>query len=69
MRLGVLLLASTVLLLSGCAMHSKAYDDAFAQCQADAMKAMETAGVRADQRSEWQDNYINDCMKKKGISS
>jgi hypothetical protein len=69
MRHAFWLLATTALLLSGCAQHSKAWDDAFAQCQAEAIEQMETAGVDRDQRSEWQDNYINSCMQKKGLSS
>ena len=28
---------------------------------------MEFADPDADQRSEWQDNYINQCMDKKGF--
>ncbi len=69
MRLGFLWLASTALLVAGCAQHSKAWDDAYAQCQAEAIKQMETAGVAHDQISEWQENYIKGCMDKKGVSS
>ena len=68
MRQGLLWLAAMGLLLSGCAGHSKSYDDAFADCQAQAIKQSETAGVPDDQRSGWIENYINGCMKKKGVS-
>ena len=56
-------------LAAGCARHDMAYDDAYAQCQGDATKQMETAGVAADQRATWQQNYINDCMQKKGFKT
>jgi hypothetical protein len=69
MRQGFLWLASIGLLLSGCAQHSKAWDDAFAQCQAQAVEQSETAGVPDDQRSGWIENYTNSCMKKKGVTS
>ncbi len=69
MRFGLLGLAATGLLLAGCAQHSKAWDDAFAQCQAEATEQMETAGVAHDQVSEWQENYIKGCMEKKGVIS
>ncbi len=69
MRLGFLWLASTALLLSGCAQHNKAWDDAYAQCQAEAIKQSETAGVPNAQIPAWEDNYINDCMQKKGLKA
>jgi hypothetical protein len=68
MRHGSLLLASMALLLAGCAQHSKAWYDAFAQCQAEAIDQMETAGVPRNQRAEWQNNYIDGCMQRKGLS-
>jgi hypothetical protein len=67
MRFGILWLASTALLLAGCAQHNKAWDDALAQCQDDAIKQSETAGVPDDQRSGWIENYTNECMQKKGL--
>lgn len=68
MRLGLLLLASTPLLLAGCAgQHSKAWDDAFAECQSQAIKQSEYAGVPDNQRAGWVSNYIDTCMKKKGV--
>ena len=53
----------------GCTQHSKAWDDAWAQCQSEAIQQMEFAGVAADQRSEWQENYINECMQKRGFET
>jgi outer membrane biogenesis lipoprotein LolB len=67
MRCGLFLLASTVFLLSGCALHSKAWDDAFADCQAQANEQWQTAGLPWTQRSNWQNNFINSCMEKKGV--
>jgi outer membrane biogenesis lipoprotein LolB len=67
MRHGFLLLASTALLLSGCAGHSKAYDDAMADCQNQAVQQWETAGLPDSQHSDWQDRFINSCMQKKGF--
>jgi outer membrane lipoprotein SlyB len=69
MRHGLLLLASTALLLSGCAQHSKAWDDAYAACQAQAIEQSENAGVPDDQRAGWEDNYINSCMQQKGLKA
>lgn len=69
MRHGSFLLASMALLLCGCAQHSKAWDDAFADCQAQAIEQSENTGLPRDQIPGWQDNYITSCMQKKGISS
>jgi hypothetical protein len=52
---------------AGCAQHPPGWDDAWAACQAEAIEQMETAEVDRDQRSEWQENYIRDCMDKKGF--
>ena len=68
MRQGFLLLASTALLLAGCAQHSKAWDDAFADCQNQAIEQWETAGLPDAQHSDWQDRFINSCMQKKGVN-
>jgi hypothetical protein len=56
-----------MLLLMGCAHHTAAWDDAWAACQAEAIEQMEFAGVDGDQRSEWQENYIAECMDRKGF--
>jgi outer membrane lipoprotein SlyB len=65
----LLLLASTAVLLFGCAQHSKAWDDAYADCQAQAVQQWETAGLPDDQMSTFQENYINSCMQKKGLKA
>ena len=69
MKFGFLWLASTALLLAGCAEHSKAWDDAFADCQAQAVEQSENAGVPRDQIPGWQEDYIKSCMQKKGVTS
>lgn len=51
----------------GCVQHSAAWDDAWAACEAEAIEQMEFADPDADQRSEWQENYIRQCMDKKGF--
>jgi hypothetical protein len=51
----------------GCAQHSPAWDDAWAACAAEATEQMEFAAPDPDQRSEWQENYIRECMDKKGF--
>jgi hypothetical protein len=69
MRNSALWLALSTLLLFGCAQHSKAWDDAWAQCQADSFEALDAGGdIAHDQRSEWFQNYINSCMKEKGFT-
>jgi hypothetical protein len=67
-KLAVALLA-LLPLVSGCSQHSKAWDEAWAQCQAEAIEQMEFAGVAPDQRSEWQENYISECMQKRGFET
>jgi hypothetical protein len=54
-------------LASGCAEHSKAWDDAWAQCENEAIEQMEIAHPDPDQRATWQENYIRECMQKKGF--
>lgn len=51
----------------GCAQHSQAWDDARAQCEAESIEQMETAGVDHDQRATWRENYIRECMEKRGF--
>ena len=66
MRMGWI---ASVLILAGagCVQHPPGWDDAWAACQAEAIEQMEFAGVAHDQRSEWQENYIRECMDKKGF--
>jgi hypothetical protein len=56
-----------VAVAAACTQHPPGWDDAWAACQAEAIEAMEAADPDADQRSEWQDNYSNQCMDKKGF--
>lgn len=62
-----IMLAALPLLAAGCAKHSQAWDDAWAQCQGEAEQAMETAEPDTDQRSTFMQNYSNECMTKKGF--
>jgi hypothetical protein len=57
-----------LLLLAACQSHSAAWDDAWAQCEADAIEQMEFASPDADQRSTWRERYIGACMQAKGFS-
>ena len=34
---------------------------------AEAIEQMETAAPHADQRAEWQENYIRECMDRRGF--
>ena len=52
---------------AGCAQHPPGWDDAWAACEAEATEQMEFAAPDPDQRAEWQENYIRDCMDKKGF--
>ena len=54
-------------IIAGCAQHDRAWDDAWAACQAEAIEQMETAEPDANQRSTWQENYIRECMDRKGF--
>jgi hypothetical protein len=61
------LIPALVLAAAGCAQHDRAWDDARAACEAEAIEQMETAQPDADQRSTWQENYIRECMDRKGF--
>ena len=67
MRHALFGLSLLVLLLSGCAQHSQAWDDAWAQCQAQAIEQVETAEVDRDQRSDWIESRTQECMREKGF--
>jgi hypothetical protein len=54
---------------AACTQHPPGWDDAWAACEAEAIEAMEAAEPERDQRSEWQDNYIDQCMDKKGFKT
>jgi predicted alpha/beta hydrolase family esterase len=57
-----------LLLVAGCQSHSAAWDDAWAQCEANAIEQMEFADPDADQRATWRERYIGACMQAKGFS-
>jgi hypothetical protein len=57
-----------LLLVAACQSHSAAWDDAWAQCDANATEQMEFASPDADQRSTWRERYIGACMQAKGFS-
>ena len=56
-----------VAVVAGCVQHPPGWDDAWAACQAEAIEQMEFAQPGPDQRSEWQENYIRQCMDRKGF--
>jgi hypothetical protein len=57
-----------LLLLAACQSHSAAWDDAWAQCEANATEQMEFASPDADQRATWRERYTGACMQAKGFS-
>ena len=56
------------LLAAGCQSHSAAWDDAWAQCEANATEQMEFASPDADQRSTWRERHVGACMQARGFS-
>ena len=52
---------------AGCAQHPPGWDEAWAACEAEETEQMETAAPDPDQRSEWRENYIRECMDRKGF--
>ena len=59
---------AALLLAAGCQSHSAAWNDAWAQCEAQAIEQMEYASPDADQRSTWRERYIGACMQARGFS-
>jgi hypothetical protein len=59
--------AALMIVAAGCVQHAPGWDDAWAACEAEAIKQMEFAEVDHDQRSEWRENYIRGCMDRKGF--
>jgi hypothetical protein len=51
-----------------CQQHSAGYDDAWAQCEAEAIEGQETAEPDPDQRATYREQYIRECMTKQGFS-
>lgn len=60
-------LAALLGLATGCTPHSQAWDDAWAQCEGEAYEQMETAMVDHDQRNTFREEYVAQCMDKKGF--
>jgi hypothetical protein len=56
-----------LLLLAACQSHSAAWDDAWSQCEANALEQMEFASPDPDQRSTWRERYTGACMQAKGF--
>jgi hypothetical protein len=67
MRAAQVTIALVIVSTAGCAQHPPGWDDAWAACQAEATEQMEFAAPDADQRATWQENYIRECMDKKGF--
>jgi hypothetical protein len=57
-----------LLLAAACQSHSAAWDDAWSQCEAEAIEQMEYASPDEDQPSEWRERYIGACMQARGFS-
>jgi hypothetical protein len=62
-----LILTGFALLLAACQQHSMAWDDAWAQCSADATKAQEAAQPEPGQLTDFREGYIRDCLTKSGF--
>jgi len=56
-----------LVLVAACQQHSKAWDDQWAQCEAQAIEQLEYAEVQTDQRTTWRERYIGACMQAKGF--
>jgi hypothetical protein len=59
--------AALVALMAGCAQHDAGYDEAMAACDTEALEQAETAVVPSDQRAAWRENYVRECMQRKGF--
>jgi hypothetical protein len=55
-----------VILMTGCAQHDPAYDEAWAACDTEALEQVETVEPQ-DQRAAWRENYVEECMQRKGF--
>ena len=66
MKAGWLALA-LVSLAAACTQHPPGWDDAWAECEAASIEAVEAADADRDQRSGYIDSYIDQCMDKKGF--
>ena len=57
-----------LLLAAACQTHSAAWDDAWAECDANATEQQEFASPDRDQIATWRERYIGACMQAKGFS-
>jgi hypothetical protein len=64
----LVLLSAMGLLIASCQQHSSAYDDAWAQCEASAIEALETEDPQQGQASSDREEAIRACMAEKGFS-
>lgn len=69
MRTGWIALGAGLLLVAGCAQHSQAWDDAWAECQAKAVGNQDTYEGDDDQRSAWLMSQTKECMEGKGFGN
>jgi hypothetical protein len=69
MKRGLFVVAGLILLLSACQRPDREQETAMNACTNEAVQQMETADVAADQRATWQENYVRECMAKKGFKS
>jgi hypothetical protein len=58
---------SVMIAISACSSIASPANEARAACDVEARDAVETAGVRADQRPDWVEEYARQCMAKKGF--
>jgi len=63
-----ILLFALIPLIASCQQHSAAYDNAWAQCEAEAIEGQETAEPDPDQRATYREQYIRECMTKQGFA-
>ena len=69
MKRGLVVVAGLILVLSACQRPDGERETAMNACTNEAVQQMETADVAADQRATWQENYVRECMAKKGHTS
>ena len=65
--IGLSLLPAFALLVA--CQQSTAYDDAWAQCEASAIEALEDADPDPDQRATFREQHIRECMANKGFTT
>jgi hypothetical protein len=65
--IGLSLLSALALLVS--CQQSSARDDAFAECEASAIEAVEAQDPDPDQRATFREQHIRECMADKGFTT